>query len=833
MNEAQNKTSRKTKHEGPYAEVVFNLPLDGTFSYKVPEHLKDCLEIGSRVFAPFGTRRLTGYLVAWSESCDPAIKLRAIDDAFDEAPALSLEILKFTRWMSEYYQCSWGEAIASALPSGLEEKREELYSLSPEGRNLLASAEVKGAALSLLETLREKAPLSRKQLRSALKRKFNGTLLSKLKHEGMIQTSFKVTKNAVDVRNETFVRLRDGSMPDENMLAILSRSPRQQSLYRILMEGEITITDLKIREPKYSSALGQLRAKELVETRKARVQRKSPWDIQAENFEPETLPDLTEEQKSICKPLISSIESGRFKTFLLFGVTGSGKTEVYLRCIQHALDLGKTAILLVPEISLTPQTADRFRKRFGDRIAILHSGMTRTQRYEEWRRIESGEASIALGARSSIFAPLKNIGVIIIDEEHDSSYKQESTPRYHGRDSALMRARENNATVILGSATPSLESWKNAQSGKYELLKLTRRVNDRPLPWVQIVDMNKERDERKNFGIFSYSLKQAISERLENSEQVFLFLNRRGAANFVQCKDCGYAFECRQCSVTLTWHAVNNSMLCHYCNKSSRIPEKCADCGGEALRFKGYGTQKLEEETRKLFPQARVFRLDRDTAKSKRIFEIMRDRLNAQEIDILIGTQMIAKGHDFPNVTLVGALLADLPLNIPDFRSSERSFQLLTQAGGRAGRGEAPGWVIAQANRPDHYIFECARNHNFEAYAEKELSLRKQLRYPPFVRTVSWEIESEVEAIAQKAAGKLARIIANSLPHIQGTDMLGPAPAVLSKLENKYRWRLMLRAPNSQTLSVLIKSVRKKEAYQNLMKMNARFSIDVDPINLL
>jgi primosomal protein N' (replication factor Y) (superfamily II helicase) len=833
MNEPSKKTTQKENPAGPFAEVVFNLPLDGPFSYAVPDHLKGHLEIGARVFASFGPRRLTGYLVGWAETCDPGITVKSLEDAFDEPPVLSAETLNFTRWMAEYYQCSWGEAIASALPSGLDERSEELYSLTEQGNSILEKGEVKGATLSLFELLREKGTLSRKQLQTALQRKFNGVLLSKLKFEGSLESSLKITRNAVDVRNETFVRLRAGTEKAEAMLTVLARSPRQQALYRILMEGEIAISDLKLRDPRYGPALGQLKTKDLVETRTARVRRKSPWDFQADASKPEALPELMPEQKTVCAALIESIEAEKFQTFLLFGVTGSGKTEVYLRCIQRVLDMGKSAILLVPEISLTPQTADRFRKRFGNRIAVLHSGLTRTERYEEWRKILAGEVIIALGARSSIFAPMKNIGVIIVDEEHDSSYKQESTPRYHARDAALMRAREQNATVILGTATPSLESWKNAQSGKYRLLKLTRRVNDRPLPWMQIVDMNKEREERKNFGIFSFALKQAISDRLERSEQVFLFLNRRGTANYIQCKDCGFAFECRHCSVTLTWHGANNTMLCHYCNQKSRIPTECSDCGGEALRFKGYGTQKLEEETIKLFPQARVFRLDRDTAKNRQVFETMRDRLNAQEIDILIGTQMIAKGHDFPNVTLVGAMLADLPLNIPDFRSGERAYQLLTQAAGRAGRGETPGWVIAQANRPDHYIFECARNHDYETYAEKELSLRSQLRYPPFVRAVGWEIESDDEARVQKSARRLGTIFARLIPQFPGTDMLGPAPAVLSKIENKYRWRLLLRAPNSQTLSALLRLARKSEDFQNLLMTSARFSVDVDPVNLL
>ena len=540
---------------------------------------------------------------------------------------------------------------------------------------------------------------------------------------------------------------------------------------------------------------------------------------------------FTPEQQAIFKKLSLAIETEKFESFLLHGVTGSGKTEIYIRCIQRVLEKGKTAIMMVPEISLTPQTVERFRQRFGDRVAILHSGLSQTERYLEWKKIRDEKVSIAVGARSAVFAPFKNLGMIVIDEEHDSSYKQDSNPRYHARDTAVMRAQSLNAVVLMGSATPSLESVQNTRLGKYNYLSLGNRIGERMLPIVSLVDMRRERKEFKNFALLSGILRSAIRDRLSRKEQVFLFLNRRGTARFVFCTDCGYVLECAHCSVTLTFHGKEDRLLCHYCNFRARMPGRCVECHGEVIRFSGFGTQKLEEEVKKNFPDARITRLDRDTTRGRDSFAAMHRNMIAGKIDILIGTQMITKGHDFPNVTLVGVVHADLSLNIPDFRSCERAFQLLTQGAGRAGRGEVPGKVIIQTNNPDHYMFEFVREHDVNAFHEKELKLRRQLNYPPFTRLIAIEIVSANESLGKSMAEKLGRALAATRK--KGVEILGPSKAALYQIQNKFRWHLILRGSNMQTLQGILADSRELNELKSASNTKLKLSIDVDPFNLL
>ena len=542
---------------------------------------------------------------------------------------------------------------------------------------------------------------------------------------------------------------------------------------------------------------------------------------------------FTPEQQKIFKQLNFAIEAEKFESFLLHGVTGSGKTEVYIRCIQRVLEKGKTAIMMVPEISLTPQTVARFRQRFGDRVAILHSGLSQTERYLEWKKIRDGKVSIAVGARSAVFAPFKNLGMMVIDEEHDSSYKQDSNPRYHARDTAVMRAQSLNAVVLMGSATPSLESVQNTRLGKYNYLSLGNRIGERMLPIVSLVDMRRERKEFKNFALLSGILRSAIRDRLSRKEQVFLFLNRRGTARFVFCPDCGYVLECAHCSVTLTFHGKEDRLLCHYCNFTARMPGHCVECHGAVIRFSGFGTQKLEEEVRKLFPDAQITRLDRDTTRGRDSFATMHRNMNAGKIDILIGTQMITKGHDFPNVTLVGVVHADLALNIPDFRSCERAFQLLTQVAGRAGRGEVPGKVIIQTNNPDHYMFEFVREHDANAFNEKELKLRGQLNYPPFTRLIAVEIVSTNESLGKRTAEKLGRALAQQTIRQKGVEILGPSKAALYQIQNKFRWHLILRGQNMQTLQGILADSQELNELKSSSSGKLKLSIDVDPFNLL
>jgi primosomal protein N' (replication factor Y) len=715
-----------------------------------------------RVLVPFGRRHITGYVVNLTDKWDKPITLKTIADLPDTEPIVNAEMLSLTRWLGDYYQSSWGEAIRCALPAGLENKNRDV-------------------GYQFIKSVRLASPLPDKK---------------EIEH-------------------------------------LLKRSPKQKLVFDLIRQKEITLAELQTQIPKSQAALRGLKEKKLVKifTEKKACEAFVPEDAMTRPFG-ESL-TFTPEQQKIFKQLNFAIEAEKFESFLLHGVTGSGKTEVYIRCIQRVLEKGKTAIMMVPEISLTPQTVARFRQRFGDRVAILHSGLSQTERYLEWKKIRDGKVSIAVGARSAVFAPFKNLGMIVIDEEHDSSYKQDSNPRYHARDTAVMRAQSLNAVVLMGSATPSLESVQNTRLGKYNYLSLGNRIGERMLPIVSLVDMRRERKEFKNFALLSGILRSAIRDRLSRKEQVFLFLNRRGTARFVFCPDCGYVLECAHCSVTLTFHGKEDRLLCHYCNFTARMPGHCVECHGAVIRFSGFGTQKLEEEVRKLFPDAQITRLDRDTTRGRDSFATMHRNMNAGKIDILIGTQMITKGHDFPNVTLVGVVHADLALNIPDFRSCERAFQLLTQVAGRAGRGEVPGKVIIQTNNPDHYMFEFVREHDANAFHEKELKLRGQLNYPPFTRLIAVEIVSTNESLGKRTAEKLGRALAQQTIRQKGVEILGPSKAALYQIQNKFRWHLILRGQNMQTLQGILADSQELNELKSSSSGKLKLSIDVDPFNLL
>ena len=743
--------------EKPYAEVVFNLPLRDPFTYIIPPKLLGKVRVGMRVLVPFGRRRITGYVVNLVEKWDKPIALKTIAELPDLEPIVSEEILSLTRWLADYYQSAWGEAISSALPAGLD------------------------------------------------------------------KTSYQLVKA---------VRLASNLPTEEEITDLLKRSPKQKSVFDLVRQKEINLAELETLIPGGKSALRSLKEKKLVEvfTEKKERQALVPEGTMDQPFGSHLT--FTPEQEAVFNEISSTIDAGKFQSFLLHGITGSGKTEVYIRCIQRILEMDKTAIMMVPEISLTPQTVKRFRQRFGDRVAILHSGLSQTERYLEWKKIYEEKVSIAVGARSAVFAPFKNLGIIVIDEEHDGSYKQDSNPRYHARDTAVMRARSANAVVLMGSATPSMESVHNTQLKKYKYLSLKSRIGESMLPIVSMVDMKRERKEFKNFAMLSGVLRSAIRDRLSRNEQIFLFLNRRGTARFVFCPDCGYVLECAHCSVTLTFHGTEDRLLCHYCNFKARMPNHCVECHGEVIRFSGFGTQKMEEEVNKLFPHARTTRIDRDTTRGRDSFAAMHRDMNAGNIDILIGTQMITKGHDFPNVTLVGVIHADLALNIPDFRSCERAFQLLTQVAGRAGRGKVPGKVIIQTNNPDHYMFEFVQEHDVNAFHEKELKLRRQLNYPPFTRLVAIELVSDNESLVKSTSEKLGRALTRQATRNKGVEILGPSKAALYQIQNKFRWHLILRGQKMQALQGILADSRELQELKSASSGKLKISVDVDPFNL-
>jgi primosomal protein N' (replication factor Y) len=523
-----------------------------------------------------------------------------------------------------------------------------------------------------------------------------------------------------------------------------------------------------------------------------------------------------------------ALRSAQFHTFLLEGVTGSGKTEVYLKSIDATIALGKSALLLVPEIALTPAVAGQFLGRFGDRVAILHSAFHDAERAEQWRRIRAGIATVVVGTRSAVFAPVQNLGLVVIDEEHDQSYKQQETPRYNGRDVAIVRAREAGAVAVLGSATPSLESRYNADRGKYTLINLPERIEQRPMPDVEVIDMRQEFLETRKLATFSRRLIETIAERLERGEQTMLLLNRRGFSSFVACRACGERLECVNCAVTLTYHRRDRRMLCHYCNYAAKVPSVCPKCGSEYLNFVGTGSEKVEEELHRDFPEARIARMDRDTVTGKRHFETILHGFRDGNFDILVGTQMIAKGHDIPNVTLVGIVSADVGLGLPDFRAAERTFQLLTQAAGRAGRGNLPGIVLIQTINPEHYAVRYASEQNYEGFYAKEIQFRKLMRYPPFAALANVLVRSQKQEDALAMSAELGRVLD---PAPEGVKVLGPAEAPVPKLKSEFRYQLLLKAADRKRLN---ETLRDLQRFAREQKWPATaLVIDVDPLTLL
>jgi primosomal protein N' (replication factor Y) len=549
--------------------------------------------------------------------------------------------------------------------------------------------------------------------------------------------------------------------------------------------------------------------------------------LRAGGFE-HAVPQLNIHQQQAVDAVSDALAKNEFAAFLIEGVTGSGKTEVYMRSIEAVLALNRNALLLVPEIALTPAVAGHFFHRFGDQVAILHSAFNETERAGQWRRIQKGEARVVVGTRSGVFAPVRNLGLLIVDEEHDGSYKQQETPRYHGRDVALVRAKESAAVVLLGSATPSIESRFNAERGKYTRLVMPERIGGRSMPAVELVDMRVEFLETKQQAIFSRKLRDAIEENLTRKEQVMLLMNRRGFSSFMVCRACGERLNCVNCAVSLTYHRRDRRMLCHYCGYAEKVPEQCPQCGSEHIQFIGSGSERVEEELHRSFPEARVARLDRDSVSTKGSFEHLLQSFRAGEIDILVGTQMIAKGHDIANVTLVGIVLADIGLSMPDFRAGERTFQLLTQAAGRAGRGNLPGRVVIQTLNPEHYAITLATEHNYEAFYRKEIEFRKWLRYPPYAVLANVVLRSEKQEEAMRFSTELERLLK---PAPEGVKVLGPAEAPVAKVKAEYRYQLLLKASRRTVLRDSVAQLRTYAAERSWPATS--LVIDMDPLSLM
>jgi primosomal protein N' (replication factor Y) (superfamily II helicase) len=736
----------------------------------------------------------------------------------DEQPALEPHLIALGEWIAGYYCAPLGEVLRVMAPVAGEVRQTKMCSLTDAGidvtRQLLIGTAEEDPSLRILRLL-ERRPLSVSYL--AQKVENGARLLKALEKKGLV--SMEDVQARRDPMRASAERLRVDYLgwPDDTKL----KKPERELLsYLDLHPGSHNLAELELAVEKASETARSLARRKLLA-----LAVEPPVPLQR----PSTIPaQLNPDQETALAEVREALKRGAFAPFLLYGVTGSGKTEVYLRAIETVLGLGRSALLLVPEIALTPQVAAQFFFRFGDRVAILHSAFGDAERADQWQRIRSGAASVVVGTRSAVFAPVQNVGLIIVDEEHDHSYKQQETPRYNGRDVAVVRAQGAGAVVLMGSATPSLETRYNVERGKYKLLRLPERVQQRPMPEVDLIDMRLEFLDTRKQATFSRRLLEEVGQRLAGREQVMLLHNRRGFSSFVACRACGERVTCVNCAVTLTYHKRDRRMLCHYCDYAERVPSECPKCGSEYVQFLGTGSERVEDELHKLFPEARIARLDRDTASGKRHFETILHGFREGGFDILVGTQMIAKGHDIPNVTLVGVINADIGLGLPDFRAAERTFQLLTQVAGRAGRGDLRGKVLIQTINPDHYAIQMAAAQDFEAFYTREIEFRKALRYPPFSALANLLVRSEKKEDAMRIAGEIGHLLT---PAPEGLKVLGPAEAPVTRVNNEFRYQLLIKSASRKMLNETLHRLRQTGVERKWPA--TALVIDVDPLSLL
>jgi primosomal protein N' (replication factor Y) (superfamily II helicase) len=809
-------------------EVALPLPLERTFTYAVPNSLSDSAAVGCRVLVPFGRKKLSGVIVGDAE-VEVDFEVRPIEDVLDDEPSLTPELLELTRWIADHYVCAWGEAIRAALPPGIDVSSRTrviplhdapVVSLSPIQLKMLTA--IRERKETTWQTIRRKLPSA------------SLAALRRLETLGQVRLVEELDEGSVTVRTETWVRR---ALPREVLLEEIPamRGVRQQGVASYLADasGDGVLRRLLMADTGATTAtIRTLEEKGILEQFEQEIDR-SESD---EPVRPAETPPFHPHQQSALDALLKAVDAGESRTVLLHGVTGSGKTEVYIEALKRVRSRGRTGIILVPEIALTPQTVRRFRAHFGDSVAVLHSRMSMGERFDAWRKIRQGTCDVVVGPRSAVLAPLQNVGLIVVDEEHEASYKQfEPDPRYHARDVAVMRAHRNGAVCVLGSATPSLESLINARTGKYDLLEMPQRVSqpDHPpaaLPSIRVIDLTLERKKHRLEGTLSIDLADAIHQRLERREQVILLHNRRGYASLVECEACGHIPECTDCSVTLTFHKRLRQIRCHFCGLASRLPNRCPSCGEVAWQEVGAGTQRVEEELAARFPDARMERMDLDTTSRKGSHHRILEAFRLGEIDILLGTQMIAKGLDFPRVTLVGVVNADTGLSMPDFRSDERSFQLLMQVAGRAGRAELPGEVILQTRQPGHPVIQHCLTHDFSGFADRALEERREHAYPPFSRMVSVEFRGEDErAIDEFALKWTAEYVAQD----PESAVLGPTPAFFARLRRQYRYHTIIKSPRTRAGARLQEVVRRVMSEVGAAPAGIHVSVDVDPVALL
>ncbi|MEE4242444.1 MAG: primosomal protein N' [Desulfopila sp.] len=841
-----------------YLEVAVAAPLLSTLTYlpvkETPAEnaFEAASYIGHQVLVPLGRRTVTGYVLSCRYPEETGYAIKNIREVVTKEPLFPSNMVSFFRWIAEYYQSPIGEVISTAVPAGMKRTSRKIIHLNKKGAG---EEKIIGVVGSPLPQWVEKL-LNRKQLTASFSKKIlsnppDRKLIKILQKQGLIIIEDEISGQTVGDKWETCysssyslnILSSDASTETEELKGFsdflshtfqkdfkLSEIKTLYSFAKNKRSSNDTVPQKDILRfyKGGGKALQELCRQGILKKISKRIYRNPFGEIPSELNRPEK---LTSDQDKALDVIEKSIKNGTFPTFLLHGITGSGKTEVYLRTAERTLDLGKDVLVLVPEIALATQLESHFVSRFGQRIAVLHSGLSSAQKYDQWCLAASGKAKIVVGARSAVFAPLGNLGLIIVDEEHDSGFKQDDGVKYNGRDLAVLRGKMQNCPVILGSATPSITSFYHADTGKYHLLTMASRVGGSKLPSVRVIDLNKEKSSISKSGFHTLFLKE-LQCNLQNAEQSLVLLNRRGFSSSLICTSCGTSVQCKHCNVTLTYHKQKTALVCHYCGYSVNSRLICENCHSEKLVPMGAGTERIEEELSHFFPEARIARLDYDTARDRRAFLGILQKMRNREIDILVGTQMIAKGHHFPYVTFVGVVWADGGLNMPDFRAAEKTYQLLSQVTGRAGRGDLSGRVIIQTMCPDHYAIELARKHQYSQFFQKEVQIRQRPVFPPFVRLACYRVTGESEYHVRKSSENVARVCRTFHRKGQGVlHVLGPAPSPLEKIKDMYRWQVLLKAGHTQVFSEIgrLISVREKE----IVTGKTRLSLDIDPENMM
>ena len=801
--------------------VAVAVPLRTTFTYQVSERLAAEIQPGSRVVVPFRKKSLVGVVTEWVEKGPPGTKLREVQKSLDVVPALTPKLLELGQWIASYYVAPIGEVYRAMLPPLTELRARQIVLLTGAGRaetpNFFDQIETKPDFLRKLRAAKDGLPLQ-SAIRSGMAL---GDLL-KLQRRGLIEI-----RQQIQNRKRRTQRIIAWNSSDRG--AALSEKEQQLRNLLLLDRGPLPMPLLlKLGEISRAAIERMLREGQLESWEENLDPAEDPFDT---GYTPPAH-TLNPEQERAFGAIRARFELGEFGVQLLHGVTGSGKTEVYLRAVQDTLARGKTAIILVPEIALTLWIGRQCRAWFGARfegVAVLHSALSDIERAREWWRVRNGEARVIVGTRSAIFAPVQNLGLVIVDEEQETSYKQEETPRYHGRDVAIVRAKLESALALLGSATPSLESFYHARSGKYELLTLAQRVAERSLPSVEILDLREEFKQTHQTSPISSRLREALQECLNFETQSLVLINRRGYSWSVICRSCGATVQCQNCSISMTHHKNRNRLECHYCGSVQPIPKNCPKCDSKYVYFFGEGSEQLEERLRKEFPKARIARLDRDTARTKRQYQETLGAFADGALDILVGTQMLAKGHDFHRVTLVGVISADSSLTMPDFRAAERTFQLMTQVAGRAGRGELPGRVLIQTFYPEHYAIQDAIKQDYSAFFDRELHYRQVMAYPPFTSLANVIVRDASLDNAISWSRELSRYFAPR--NADGMRILGPASAPLARLKSEYRFQFLLKSKKKAQLTKLLAGAL---AYCDTKEIpQTAVLVDMDPLQLL